>query len=120
MILGLRPKDLTFVTAGAGSTIRPTLTGPLRSVEVLGFETIVYLDVDATPAATEIINELIDDTDDDRAPVELGTRRTPSVTRIAARVAADRRPRTGQEVTVGVDATQLHFFDPADGVAIRS
>ncbi len=119
VILGIRPKDLEFIS-GDEESGRLRLTGPVRNVEILGFETIVYLDVALPPAEGQFMDELIDDPDAGQVTsVSLGER-TAAVTRIAARVAADHRPRLGQTVTINLDGTRLHFFDPGNGAAIRS
>lgn len=120
VIVGIRPKDLEFVGNG-DEPGAARFTGPVRGIEILGFETILYLGVDATPAAaaTEIFQGLLED-DQVAERIATASNRTRSETRLAARVAADLRPRAGEQVTVAVKSSRLHFFDSVTGRAIRS
>ncbi len=108
--VGIRPKDLQLT----GQAPEPHLLGfkgELESVEMLGFETVVYLGVDATPARSAAATR----TDEE----EIGSRLSSgAAARLAARVEADAKPKVGEGATLAVDIEKLRFFDLSDGLAI--
>ena len=119
VVLGIRPKDLHLSHPGQATDL-PMFSGPLRNVEILGFETIVYLEVDAPPVAGLEVEDLADGPDGDDSDEAKVAGQPPSTTRVAARISADQRPRIGDSVAVSVDHSRLHFFDATDGAAIRT
>ena len=78
---------------------------------MLGYETFVHFEIEAPPVVTPDIEELLADTGADVS--SLG-----DTTKFTARVTSDVPVSLGQELTVTVDTTKLHFFDPATGLRV--
>ncbi len=86
VIVGVRPEDLSLASDGSS---RPTLHAIVDIVEHLGNEQLIYVQA---PGA------VISDTTETKA--------------ITARVAADAQIQPGERVTLAVDPSKLHIFDP--------
>jgi multiple sugar transport system ATP-binding protein len=102
VIFGIRPEDLYDSTLESGAR-HPTIPAEVRSIEELGSELIVHLNIDAVR---------IDSGDPDA--VEDLTAAANAVARFEA--ASTIRP--GQAIALAVDSTKLHFFDPRSLLAI--
>jgi multiple sugar transport system ATP-binding protein len=97
LIVGFRPESLTL---GDGAALAVDVT----VVEALGNESHVFFTIDAIPAGTaaatgETLN---------------ATGRHNGVARLGARSAV----RAGNRVSLGLDTSRLHFFDPETGAAV--
>ena len=92
VIAGIRPEDFSLVATEDGGAA--TLTGVVDVVEHLGSEQLVYLKL---PGA--MIPELV------KAEKE-----TQGST---ARLAPDAHVRPGERITLAVDTSKIHLFDPA-------
>jgi multiple sugar transport system ATP-binding protein len=110
--VGIRPEGLSL----GSSTTQPTLTGNVVISESLGFETLVYLDVDAKPVSrAEVLESLPDAASGDPVSTQL---RDPSTTTLVARLPAGTPVTEGQPLTLAVDPGRLDFFDLGNGRAI--
>ena len=80
------------------------------TVEALGFEKIVYFDIDAKPVFSA-----------DALDMEEGAEEVMAAqnTRMAARFDANSGMQVGDEVEAAVTIGKAHFFDPETGLAIR-
>ena len=83
--------------------------------EALGSEIIVHFVIDASPAVTEHIRELAQDTD---AVVVRQLKEESAQTTMVGRFGARSRVREGEVAEVAVDTRSLHFFDPETGLGI--
>jgi multiple sugar transport system ATP-binding protein len=111
LAIGIRPEALSAMS----SSTQPALSGKVVISESLGFETLVYVEIEANPIArAEVLESL-----PDREAGELAASRgTNSSTTFVARLPAGTRVHDGQPLTLAVDATRLEFFDLEDGRAI--
>jgi multiple sugar transport system ATP-binding protein len=111
LAIGIRPEALSATSAST----QPALSGRVVISESLGFETLVYVEIEGNPVVrAEVLESL-----PDREAGELAASRgTNSSTTFVARLPAGTRVHDGQRLTLAVDATRLEFFDLEDGRAI--
>ncbi|MBT8241702.1 MAG: ABC transporter ATP-binding protein, partial [Acidimicrobiia bacterium] len=113
IVVGVRPEDLSDAELST-SPVDPgrTLTSVTTLMEALGSEIIVHFPLDAEPFAimdAEFEGEdAVEQTKDDQG-------RTIYVGRFSPRS----RARMGAPLTINVDTSRVHFFDPTTGHAIR-
>ena len=110
VVVGIRPKD--FEDAAIDKDHGPGLqiSAKVENVEALGFEKIVYFDIDAT----QVIQEDALDLDEDAEVVHHG-----EGTRISGRFSPMSKAKVGDTITVAVSVEEAHFFDIDSGLAIR-
>jgi multiple sugar transport system ATP-binding protein len=115
VIVGIRPEHLEDAALEPDAPADCRLRGNVSLREALGSEIMVHFDIDATPATTEDVRELAEDTDavSVRA-VEKGKAHTTMIGRFGARSGV----REGETAEVVVDTRSLHFFDPESGLGI--
>jgi multiple sugar transport system ATP-binding protein len=101
LILGVRPENLP----AANGTHGPELTADVELVEALGSELQVHFSIDAKRVLAEGHTE-------SEELISSGA----GVARVAPHVPA----KAGERIRLAVDVSALHFFDPADGRALRS
>jgi multiple sugar transport system ATP-binding protein len=109
--VGIRPEGLSL----RSSTTQPTLTGNVVISESLGFETLVYLDVDAKAVSRAEVFESLPDAEAGDRP---STRGETSTTTLVARLPAGTTVTEGESLALGIDPTRLEFFDLETGSAI--
>jgi multiple sugar transport system ATP-binding protein len=109
--VGIRPEGLSL----RSSTTQPTLTGNVVISESLGFETLVYLDVDAKSVSRAEVLESLPDAEAGDRP---STRGETSSTTLVARLPAGITVTEGESLALGIDPTRLEFFDLETGGAI--
>ena len=110
--IGIRPEGLSL----GSSTTQPTVTGTVVISESLGFETLVYLELDAKPVLrAEVLESLPEAEPGGRASTQLID---TSTTTLVARLPAGTTVTEGQRLTLAVDSRQLDFFDLDNGRAI--
>jgi multiple sugar transport system ATP-binding protein len=116
VILGIRPEDLEDAALEPDTPPDRTLAGEVELTEALGSEVMVHFTVDAPPALTDEVRELMKDSGADAlgSPEQTEGGRTTMVGRFGARSKA----RTGETVKAAVDTRALHFFDPETGLGI--
>ncbi|GAB3481860.1 ABC transporter ATP-binding protein [Nocardiopsis coralliicola] len=117
LILGIRPSDFddAALSSNGGASIEVTAD----VTEELGTEINVIFSVDAPPVRHEEAAALAADAADDgedAASASLPLAGDKSV--FTARVNPRSEVTPGHPVRLGVDVTQLHYFDPESGLAI--
>jgi len=109
VVLGVRPKDLEDPSYLPGAQ---TVPATVSNVEALGFEKIVYFELDAKPVFSEDALDL----EDGGMGADILNRTT---TLMAARFNPASPVRPGDTRPVAIDLDQAHFFDLDSGQAIR-
>ncbi len=113
--VGIRPEDLedaAILDAPPDRRIRGNVV--LR--EALGAEIMVHFTIQATPAQTEDVRELVRDLGDERAMQEVEQEKTEAT--LIGRFDPHTRVREGETAEVAVAAEALHFFDAETGLGI--
>jgi multiple sugar transport system ATP-binding protein len=111
VVVGLRPEDIedaSVMQDDAPSTIETRVT----LVEALGAELIVHFPLSATPY------EIMDEEFEGEDAVAAATDETGNSI-FVARVSPRSTAAIGEPITLGIDTTRLHFFDPKSGLTIR-
>ena len=103
VIFGIRPEDLHDSGLEFGSRL-PAIPAEVRTIEELGSELIVHVNIDAVRI----------DSGDPDAVEDLG-----SAANAVAKFEAASAVREGEAIAVGIDVAKLHFFDPATRLAIH-
>jgi multiple sugar transport system ATP-binding protein len=103
VVVGIRPEELALARDDGGPA-SPTITADVELVEALGSESLVHFRLDAQRVvATDSVDEQ-----------ELGEIVGSGVARLAARTAIT----TGDRVSLTLNESALHFFDPGSGLAV--
>ena len=108
--VGVRPKDFEDAAVASDHPTDERLRATVTHTEALGFEIIVYFDVDAKPV---ISREALELTDEEVSAAE------KSSTRAHARFSPTTSVRSGDSIEVAVTVGNAHFFDLETGLAIR-
>ncbi len=109
VIAGIRPEDMEDLKLVPGHPADQTITADVQLAEALGSDNIVHFSLDARVA------EVIDpDTLSDLTTSLDGA----GVSACVARFDAKSEVQTGDKVSIAVDCSRLHFFDPQTGLAI--
>jgi multiple sugar transport system ATP-binding protein len=113
IILGIRPSDFEDASLGDGKWARMPVT--VGVTEELGSEIHVIFTIDAPPVQHASISDAAagDDGDDESVAALVGGKSLWT-----ARVSARSAVRPGQPVELGVDTSNLQFFDPDSGLSI--
>ena len=119
VILGIRPEDMEDA-----AVLRETHPDRVISVstdirEDMGSEVYVHFNVPAEPVTrAEVVEALVvEDAKDEEARIAAGRERAGGV-RFVARLERSTEARERQPLSVAVDVTRLHFFDPENGLGI--
>ena len=102
VIFGIRPEDLYDSSLGSGSR-HATIPAVVKSIEELGYELIIHLNIDAVRI----------DSGDPDAVEDLS-----SAANAVAKFEAVSAVRPGESISVAIDVAKLHFFDPQTQLAI--
>jgi multiple sugar transport system ATP-binding protein len=113
VILGIRPSDIEDASLWHGEEL-PTIEVTADVTEELGSEVNVIFRVDAPPVATEEIRAA---TDEDDEQILLRVDEQPTAV-FCARVDARTHIVPGERITLTLDPSRFHFFDPDTGLAI--
>jgi len=113
VILGIRPSDIEDHALWRGDEL-PTIDVVVDVMEELGSEVNVIFKVDAPPVATE---ELRAAADEEGEEILLMAEEAPTAV-FCARVDARTTSAPGQRITLTLDPSQFHYFDPESGLAI--
>ena len=112
LAVGIRPEALSLASA----TSKLSLGGTVVISESLGFETLVYVAIEAKPVTRpEVLESLAEP--ESVAFASEGVRRGTSTT-LVARLPAGASVKEGQQLTLAVDPGRIQFFDLANGRAI--
>ena len=107
--LGIRPEHLDDAAHAP-----PTSTGRLRgrtvTTELLGFELLAHVEIEAKPVLTQEIREVVADVDRSRL-TELEAEARASRTVFVGRFEASSRVAARTDLELAVDTRHLHFFD---------
>jgi multiple sugar transport system ATP-binding protein len=112
VIVGVRPEHVS-INGRLGDA--PRLQARVTSVEPLGGEAIVHVDVAAPAVVTEELKEVMRDFDE----MALQQLERAEDSRFTLVVPSEEAPVVGAEVKVALDPSRLYFFDPVSGAAIR-
>jgi multiple sugar transport system ATP-binding protein len=113
VLLGIRPSDFEDATLVDESWTPMAVTA--HATEALGDEIHVVFALDAPAVQHQDLVDLVPQEEDEDAAVALDEGKSMWVARVNART----QVRPGDRLEVGVDTRNLHFFDPATGLAIR-
>ncbi|TXK39698.1 ABC transporter ATP-binding protein [Nonomuraea sp. C10] len=116
LILGIRPSDFEdAASAGAHADNGwATLSAKAEVTEELGSEINVLFLIDAPPVEHKDTVAAADTGDDEEATLPLAGDKSLWTARVNARS----HVRHGQTIDLVVDTHNLHFFDPASGLAV--
>ena len=108
--VGIRPEDFGDAALQTDHPADQRLRAEANNVEALGFERIVYFNLDAVPVFSEDALDLDEDVEE-VLPQD--------VTRVSSRFEPASRVAAGDSFEVTVDVVNAHYFDPESGLAIR-
>jgi multiple sugar transport system ATP-binding protein len=108
--VGIRPDEFEDASLAGDHPADQRVRGTVAAVEALGFERLVYFDIDAKPVFSEDALDLDEDTEE-VMPVD--------VTRISSRFDAASTVKSGDQIESAVHLEKAHFFDPQTGLAVR-
>jgi multiple sugar transport system ATP-binding protein len=114
VVVGVRPEAFEVLQAVPSEveTSDKTYDIKVEITEQLGSEAYVHFETKSPPVITPELRELMEDQGTD---VEsLG-----EVSKFTARVDPEHAPRNGEQVTLYIDTSKVHFFDCDSGDAIR-
>ena len=115
-MLGLRPEDLEDASFAPGTPEDRRLSIVCDIREDMGSEVYVHFNVPADPGTTrEVV--VVDDAEDHEARLAAERERGGGVDFIA-RLERTTEARERQPLSLAVDVTHLHFFDPETGVGL--
>jgi len=114
VVLGIRPKDFEDAAIDTEAPAGQRIAAKVSNVEALGFEKIVYFELNAKPVISE---DALDLDEDEGSLAEIKAR---DEVMIAARFDPATQVRIGDHCEVAVDMSHAHFFDLDTGEAIRS
>jgi len=111
LIIGVRPSD--FEDASFAEPSWPRINVQSSVTEELGSEIHVIFAIDTPPVQHASITDARAGEDDDEA-IPLADNRTMWTARVAARSGI----KPGMAATLGLDTSNMQFFDPASGLSI--
>ena len=114
VILGIRPTDFQHVDAAEPD--HPRMTVHADVVEDLGSEQHVIFTVDAPRVTAEAVRAATDVAAEDEGMLFADDQRAVFTASLDAR----RSVSAGTPVELAVDNSRFHFFDPGNGIALRS
>jgi multiple sugar transport system ATP-binding protein len=110
--IGIRPEAIALTRGG-----EPGLEGTVLVSEALGSEVLAHIEIEATPVVRdEVLEGLAGVAEDPVDILQHAAGRTTVVARLPAQTILER----GDSVTLAIDPAMLHFFDLADGSALRT
>jgi multiple sugar transport system ATP-binding protein len=114
LIAGIRPEDLADAALDGDAPADRRLRMQVVLREALGSEVIVHARIAAPPAATEQLDELVEDL----GVTPISAHAGEAEATIVARLSPHSEVREGETAEVVVDTRSLHFFDPETGLGI--
>jgi multiple sugar transport system ATP-binding protein len=113
-IVGVRPEHLEDAALAGDTPASRRFQGLVQLRELLGAETVVHFQVDATPVVTDAIREIAADVDA-ATVTELDHQRQARRTSFVGRFHADTTVREDAPAEIAVAPGALRFFDPKTG-----
>ena len=113
VVVGVRPEQLRDLTARVARREALRLRASVGLVETLGSEVLAHFTLpEACPHEVDLdqADPATDDVDEEQAE--------PIVRRFVARLDGDSEVQAGDDIELGVQIDQLHWFDPDSGDAI--
>jgi multiple sugar transport system ATP-binding protein len=111
--VGIRPE--AFDERGGGDGDGARLRGRVQTVEALGPEQLVHIEVDAKPVLVEDVVEGLVDQAQAEDLAELMTDTDGTRATVVARLHPSARVRPDEPIELAVDVHHLHFFDLGSG-----
>ncbi len=108
--VGIRPEDFGDAAIQTDHPADQRLRAEAHSVEALGFERIVYFDVDAVPVFSEDALDLGEDVEE-VLPLD--------VSRVSSRFEPASKVKANDTFEVTVAVANSHFFDPESGLRVE-
>jgi multiple sugar transport system ATP-binding protein len=112
VILGIRPSD--FEDASLTDESWPRMPVVTHVTEALGSEIHVIFVIDAPPVAHKDVVDLAPQEEEEGSAIPLYEGKSLWTARVNARSSV----RAGDRIELGVDTSNMHFFDPESGLAI--
>jgi multiple sugar transport system ATP-binding protein len=112
VILGIRPSD--FEDASLTEQSWPRMPVVTHVIEALGSEIHAIFFIDAAPVDHKDVADLGPQGEEDESGIPLHEGKSLWTARVNARSSV----RAGDRIELGVDTSNLHFFDPDSGLAI--
>ena len=111
IVLGIRPEAFEDSNYANTKEFSEKLNVTVTLLEQLGSDSYIHFYKDIKPVQTEAIEEILADEGEDISV--LGDQ-----TKFIARVSPNSVVKEGEKITLSIDPSKLHFFDPASGDAI--
>ena len=111
IVLGIRPEAFEDANYANTKEFSEKLNVTVTLLEQLGSDSYIHFYKDIKPVQTEAIEETLADEGEDISV--LGDQ-----TKFIARVSPNSVVKEGEKITLSIDPSKLHFFDPASGDAI--
>jgi multiple sugar transport system ATP-binding protein len=109
--LGIRPEAFEDLKYANTKEFSEKLNVKVTLLEQLGSDSYIHFYKDIKPVQTEAIEEILADEGEDISV--LGDE-----TKFIARVSPNSIVKEGEEITLAIDPSKLHYFDPDSGNAI--
>ncbi len=111
IVLGIRPEAFEDLKYANTKEFSEKLNVKVTLLEQLGSDSYIHFYKDIKPVQTEAIEEILADEGEDISV--LGDE-----TKFIARVSPNSIVKEGEEITLAIDPSKLHYFDPDSGNAI--
>ncbi len=111
IVLGIRPEAFEDLKYANTKEFSEKLNVKVTLLEQLGSDSYIHFYKDIKPVQTEAIEEILADEGEDISV--LGDE-----TKFIARVSPNSIVKEGEEITLAIDPSKLHYFDPNSGNAI--
>ena len=111
IVLGIRPEAFEDANYANTKEFSEKLNVTVTLLEQLGSDSYIHFYKDIKPVQTEAIEEILADEGEDISV--LGDQ-----TKFIARVSPNSIVKEGEKITLSIDPSKLHFFDPSSGDAI--
>jgi len=111
IVLGIRPEAFEDSQYANSKEFSEKLNAKVTLLEQLGSDSYIHFYKDIKPVQTEAIEEILADEGEDITV--LGDN-----TKFIARVNPNSTVKEGKQITLAIDPSKLHYFDPSSGNAI--
>tara|TARA_X000001036_G_scaffold323541_1_gene301991 strand:- start:193 stop:852 length:660 start_codon:yes stop_codon:yes gene_type:complete len=111
IVLGIRPEAFEDSIYAKDSEYTESISIKVILLEQLGSDSYIHFYKDIKPVQTEAIEEILADEGEDISV--LGDE-----TKFIARINPNSNVKEGEEISLSIDPSKLHFFDPDSGNAL--